>query len=135
MGLQRMIFIVAQRLEAIDHSRTELDDRKNDQHVNVHNVNNSHKKLLSPGTPVQKSITSTRRSPLTELLAYPTLTQKISKAKSCARVLTSAKSIALLEEKVRKKRGTRGEKTKVKERELKKAAKEEEKKKSRGKTS
>ena len=70
-------------MEAIDHSRTELDDHENDQHVNVHNVNNSHKKLLSPGTPVQKSITSTRRSPLTKLLIYPTPTQKISNVDKC----------------------------------------------------
>ena len=97
-------------MEAIDHSRTELDDHENDQHVNVHNVNNSHKKLLSPGTPVQKSITSTRRSPLTKLLIYPTPTQKISKAKSCARVLTSAESTALLEDKARKKREEQEEK-------------------------
>jgi len=37
---------------------------------------------------------------------YPTPTQKVSKAKSCARVLISAESIALLEEKAHKKRGT-----------------------------
>lgn len=55
-------------------------------------------------TPVQKSITSTtRRSPLTELLVYPTPMQKVSKAKSCARVLTGTESIAMLEEKAHKK--------------------------------
>ena len=40
-------------------------------------------------------------SPLAELLVYPTPTQKVSKMKSCARVLTSAESIAMLEEKAR----------------------------------
>ncbi|XP_065894490.1 mucin-3B-like isoform X1 [Dysidea avara] len=46
---------------------------------------------------------TTARSPFSELLVYPTPTQRKSKPKSCARVLTSAKSIAMLEEKARKK--------------------------------
>jgi len=45
---------------------------------------------------------ATVRSPLSDLLVYPTLTQKNSKTKGCARVLTNAKSIAFLEEKERK---------------------------------
>ena len=44
-----------------------------------------------------------QRSPLVELLAYPTPTQKTSTAKSCAGVLTSADSIAMFEEKLCKK--------------------------------
>ena len=44
-----------------------------------------------------------QRSPLVELLVYPTPTQKTSTAKSCARVLTSADSIAMFKEKVSKK--------------------------------
>ena len=89
--------------ETIDHVRTK-----------PHSHENNHKKISPPNTPVQKSITSTRRSPLAELLVYPTPTQNISKPKSCARVLTSAESITMLEEKARKKRGTRGERAKEK---------------------
>ena len=86
------------RTETGDHGRTESDNPENNQHMVMCNVDDNHKKTLPQNTPVQKSITSTRRSPLAELV-YPTPTQKVSKAKSCARVLTSAESIAMLEEK------------------------------------
>jgi len=56
---------------------------------------------------------------LAELPVYPTPTQKVSKAKSCARVLTSAEFIALLEEKARKKRGARRERMKEKRERIK----------------
>jgi len=76
---------------------------------------------------VQRSSAPTR-SPLAELLVYPTPTQKTSKNRSCCRVLTSSESIAMLEEKARKKREEQEEKErKRKDRELKKAAKEEQK--------
>jgi len=52
---------------------------------------------------VQRSSAPTR-SPLAELLVYSTPTQKPSKNRSCSRVLTSSESIAMLEEKARKKR-------------------------------
>ena len=52
---------------------------------------------------MQKPAATLKRSPLAELLVYPTPTQKKAKPKSLARVLTSAESIALLEEKAHKK--------------------------------
>ena len=57
----------------------------------------------STSTVVTATSSTTARSPFSELLVYPTPTQRKSKPKSCARVLTSAKSIAMLEEKARKK--------------------------------
>jgi len=72
-----------------------------------------------------------RRSPLSELLVYPSSTNKQkSAAKSyTARILTSAQSIAFLEEKKRKKLDEEEEKKRKKEeRAMKRAAKEEEKK-------
>ena len=72
-------------------------------------------------------ITSSR-SPLTELLVYPTPTQAKSQVKTSARVLTSAESIAILEEKQKKALKEIEEKEKRKEeRQRKKAAKEEDK--------
>ena len=70
------------------------------------------------------------RSPLSELLVYPQPAKKKSEGKKyAARVLTSVESIALLEEKKRKKIEEIEEKQrKKKEREMKKIAKEEEKK-------
>ena len=62
---------------------------------------------------------TTARSPFSELLVYPTPTQRKSKPKSCARVLTSAKSIAMLEEKARKKQEEIDLKDKKKERQRK----------------
>ena len=58
---------------------------------------------------VQRSSVPTR-SPLAELLVYPTPTQKTSKNRSCSRVLTSSENIAMLEEKARKKREEQEEK-------------------------
>ena len=103
---------------------------ESDIHENniTRNVGN-HQKYTQSSTPLQKSKMPPKRLPLSELLVYPTPTQKVSKTKSCARVLTSAESIAVLEEKARKKREEQEEKErKKKERELKKDAREEEKK-------
>ena len=75
----------------------------------MHNVSDDHQKGSPPSTTLQKSIIPAKRSPLAELLVYPTPTQRASKTKSCARVLTSAESIAMSEEKAPKKRGTRRE--------------------------
>ena len=94
----------------------------------ITNVGDDHQKDSPPSTPLQKSIMPAKRSPLAELLVYPTPTQKASKTKSCARVLTSAESIAMLEEKARKKEEQEEKERKKKDRELKKAANEEEKK-------
>ena len=112
--------------ETDDFSGIESDIRENNI---VHNVGDHHQKDSPPSTPLQKSIMPAKRSPLAELLVYPSPTQKASKTKSCARVLTSAESIAMLEEKAHKKREEQEEKEqKKKDREAKKAAKEEEKK-------
>ena len=112
--------------ETDDYSRIESDICENNI---VHNVGDDHHKDSPPSTPLQKSIMPAKRSPLAELLVYPTPTQRASKTKSCARVLTSAESITMLEEKARKKREEQEEKErKKKDRELKKAAREEEKK-------
>ena len=111
--------------ETDDNSGIESDIHENNITRNVGN----HQKYTQPSTPLQKSKMPPKRSPLSELLVYPTPTQKVSKTKSCARVLTSAESIAMLEEKARKKREEQEEKErKKKERELKKATREEEKK-------
>ena len=111
--------------ETDDYSGIESDIHENNVARNV----GDHQKYTPPSTPLQKSKMPAKRSPLAELLVYPTPTQKVSKTKSCARVLTSAESIAMLEEKARKKREEQEEKErKKKERELKKAAREEEKK-------
>lgn len=77
-----------------------------------------------------KVLNSVNRSPLSELLVYPTSTKKKTEVKKyVARVLTSAESIALLEEKKQKKLEEMEEKQrKKKEREMKKIAREEEKK-------
>ena len=48
---------------------------------------------------VTVSTQKVKRSPLADLLVYPTPTQQKAKPKSSARVLTSAEFIALLEEK------------------------------------
>ena len=83
---------------------------------------------LSPKVYIQKPAAALKRSPLAELLVYPTPTQKKAKPKSLAHVLTSAESIALLEEKLRKKQEEKEEKErKKKERERKKKLREEEK--------
>ena len=58
-----------------------------------------------------------KRSPLADLLVYPTPTQKVSKAKSCARVLTSAEFIAMLVEEARKKEEQEEKERKRRERE------------------
>ena len=113
---------------------THIDNRENSPVQ--HNVAYNDRKTFSLNSRIQKSMTPKspiQRSPLTELLVYPTPTKKISKAKSCARVLTSADSIAILEEKARKKREEQEEKERrKKERELKKAAREVEKKRKAG---
>ena len=77
-----------------------------------------------------KVLNSVDRSPLSELLVYPTCAKKNTEVKKyVARVLTSAESIALLEEKKQKKLEEMEEKQrKKKEREMKKIAGEEEKK-------
>jgi len=70
------------------------------------------------------------RSPLSELLIYPSLsnTNKTSEKNFSARVLTSNEAIAILEEKKRKKIQEKEEKElRKKDRELKKIAREEEK--------
>jgi len=62
---------------------------------------------------------ATVRSPLSDLLAYPTPTQKISKPKGCARILTGAEPIYSLEEKQSKKQeelGTEAKNAEPKER-------------------
>ena len=83
----------------------------------------------SPTVSVQKTTANSKRSPLRELLIYPTPTQRKAKPNCSARVLTSAESIALLEEKARKKQEEKEEKErKKKEREMKKNLREEEKK-------
>ena len=76
----------------------------------VRNFDDSYHKFTLPSTPLQESTMTAKRSPLADLLVYPTPTQKVSKAKSCARVLTSAESIAMLEEKACKKREEQEEK-------------------------
>ena len=74
---------------------------------------------------VPKPAASSKRSPLAELLVYPTPQQKKAKPRSLAHVLTSAESIALLEEKGRKKQEEKEErKRKKKEREAKKVQKQ-----------
>lgn len=83
--------------------------------------------VTSPAVTV--SMQKVKRSPLAELLIYPTPTQQKAKPKSSARVLTSAESIALLEEKARKKQEEKEEKErKKKEREMKRNLRQEEKK-------
>ena len=74
-----------------------------------------------------KVLNSVNRSPLSELLVYPTCAKKKTEVKKyAARVLTSAESIALLEEKKQKKLEEIEEKQrKKKEREMKKIAREE----------
>ena len=96
--------------ETDDYSGIESDIHENNISRNV----GDHQKYIPPSTPLQKSTMPVKMSPLAELLVYPTPTQKVSKMKSCARVLTSAESIAMLKEKARKKRGTRRERTKEK---------------------
>jgi len=54
------------------------------------------------------------RSPLSELLVYPTPRQNTSKGRSSAKVMKSAESIALLEEKDHKKGGAKRERYKEK---------------------
>ena len=72
---------------------------------------------------------ATTRSPLQDLLAYPIPTQKNSKLKGCARVLTSAEPITFLEEKeCKKQEELELEGKRKREREAKKALREEEKK-------
>lgn len=39
--------------ETVDHGRTESDNRENNLHMDVHNVDNNHKKILPPNTPAQ----------------------------------------------------------------------------------
>ena len=76
--------------------------------------------VMSPT--VTMSTQKIKRSPLADLLVYPTPTQQKAKPKSSARVLTSAESIALLEEKVRKKQEEKEEtERKKKERNEKKS--------------
>ena len=86
----------------VDCENVENDKVEPDNHEKIINPP---PEVLSPNTSLQKRITvSAKCSALAELLVYPTPTQKVSKAKSCVRVLTSAESIALLEEKAHKKR-------------------------------
>ena len=100
-----------------DSTETSSSKNINQRKAVQHNVTDNQKKTLSPNTRLQISLPPVQRSPLAELLVYPTPTQKISKAKSCARVLTSADSIALLEEKVRKKERSKRRKIEGKRRE------------------
>jgi len=93
--------------------------------------NSVHKHIRASVTSptVTVSTQKVKRSPLADLLVYPTPTQQKAKPKSSARVLTSAESIALLEEKARKKQEEKEEKErKKKEREMKRNQREEEKK-------
>ena len=83
----------------------------------VHNFDDSYHKFTLPSTPLQKSTMTAKRSPLADLLVYPTPTQKVSKAKSCARVLTSAEFIAMLVEEARKKEEQEEKERKRRERE------------------
>ena len=69
---------------------------------------------LLPKVSVQKPAAALKRSSLAELLLYPTPTQKKAKQKSLARVLTSAESIALLEERLRKKQEEKEERNEEK---------------------
>ena len=81
---------------------------------------------LLPKVSAQKPAATLKRSPLAELLVYPTPTQKKAKPKSLARMLTSAESIALLKEKACKKQKEKEEKErKEKKREMKKELREE----------
>ena len=98
--------------ETDDNSGIESDIHENNITRNVGN----HQKYTQPSTPLQKSKMPPKRSPLSELLVYPTPTQKVSKTKSCARVLTSAESIAMLEEKARKKERNKKRKNETKRR-------------------
>ena len=110
--------------ETDGNSGIESDIHENNITRNVGN----HQKYTQPSTPLQKSKMPLKRLPLSELLVYPTPTQKVSKTKSCDRVLTSAEPIAMLEEKAHKREEQKEKERKKKERELKKAAREEEKK-------
>ena len=98
------------------HDSTETSSCKNINQCKAvqHNVANNQKKTLSPNSCLQKSLPPVQRSPLAELLVYPTPTQKTSKAK---RVLTSVDSIALLEEKACKKERSKRRKIERKRRE------------------
>ena len=97
-------------IETDDYSGIESDIHENNVARNV----GDHQKYTPPSTPLQKSEMPAKRSPLAELLVYPTPTQKVSKTKSCARVLTSAESIAVRGKGSQKKRGTRRERRKEK---------------------
>jgi len=69
-----------------------------------------------------------KTSPLSTLLVYPKQKTKTQQAPKCARVLTSAESLAYLEEKQRKKKEEQEQKEqRKKEREMKKLQKEQEK--------
>ena len=97
-------FEIDDRDNAEQGSAAENDYSGTDSENNiVHNFDDSYHKFTLPSTPLQKSTMTAKRSPLAGLLMYPTPTQKVSKAKSCARVLTSAESIAMLEERLAKK--------------------------------
>jgi len=89
----------------VENDKVEPDSDEN-------NPQNDHQKVLSTNTSLQRTIVPAKQSPLAEFLVYPTPTQKVSKAKSCARVLTSAESIVLLEQKACKKREEQEEKEK-----------------------
>ena len=77
-------------------SSIEIDDRDNaeqggaaendysgtDSENNIaRNFDDSYHKFTLPSTPLQKSTMAAKRSPLADLLVYPTPTQKVSKAK------------------------------------------------------
>ena len=133
--------------EVVDNGSIECEPSGDTSHItNLSNTNTSSGQLsgiqdgeklsckqvqataLSPKVSAQKPAATLKRSPLAELLVYPTPTQKKAKPKSLARVLTSAESIALLEEKARKKQEEKEEKErKKKEREMRKKLREEEK--------
>ena len=83
-------------------------------------------KMVKSSDPVLNPV---NRSPLSELLVYPTCAKKKTEAKKyVAHVLTSAESIALLEEKKQKKLEEMEEKQRKKKKwEMKRIAREEEK--------
>ena len=66
--------------ETDDYSGIESDIHENNIARNV----GDHQKCTPPSTPLQKSKMPAKRSPLTELLVYPTPMQKVSRMKRCA---------------------------------------------------
>ena len=99
------------------HDSTETSGCKNINQCKAvqHNVANNQKKTSSPNSRLQKSLPPACTK--ITFIVYPTPTQKTSKAKSCARMLISADSIALLEEKACKKERSKRRKIERKRRE------------------